>query len=229
MTTVSAVDDRPRSTNALLLLLVSMLSLNAGLTGAIVIFAFTQGVVARWLYSFDERMSAIFRIERTDLVTNYFSYFALALFLALCFWAVIRLTYSWWLTRRVILARAAGLATVAALPALALNPWSNFSAGRKVSESVEIVVVMILMAIYWFRHSNRTFLIPACIVTFHFLFWCGTFGISGIWRSLWTVPRQFHAFMLFVPAFAPIAWLVACSSAVICTLYARRVTFNAPR
>jgi hypothetical protein len=229
MRTVDASNNTAYSANGLLLLHEVMLSLNVGLTAAIIIFGSTQSVVAQWLYRFDQRMSAMFRIDRTDLVTNYFSYFAVALFLALCFWTLLRLTYSTWLTRRVILVPAAGLAALAALPVLAINPWSNVGVGRKVSETVEIIVVLILMTMYAFRFIRRTFLIPASIVMFHFLFWCGAFGISGIWRSLWMVPRQFHAFMLFVPAFAPMAWLVACLSAVCWTLYVKAQAADSSR
>lgn len=186
-------------------------SLNAGFISAIIIFGFARGAFAGRLYRLDDSMSAVFQVKKADLATNYFAYFTLALILALCAWLLLRLTSASRLTRDVILLPLAGLVALAALPAMTINPWSNVEPYWKIGHALEILVVL-LLGFHYMRGK-----LPGSIwiltLIFHFVFWSRELGLSGIVKAIFLTPQQFRAYMLFVPAGAPIAWTIACLSA----------------
>ena len=191
----------------------AMFSLNVGLTCMIVAFGYGRDSgLESWLYRLNSSINNYLHMAQSDLATNGFVFFIFGLALALCAWALLRLFSNSSVTRE-ILRSVAGFLALAALPAMETNPWSNVGAFRRIVFPLEILFTLYFAFRYLHGQWPQTAWAVCAFFALHFMFWSYEFELYG--QMAWTV--RYHRFYLF-PTIA-IAWIVACSSAVLWGLY----------
>src|SRR3984893_2569016 len=85
-----------------------MFSLNVGFIGVILVFRYAPDSVVFWLYRMDSSIRTFLQFRQTDLASNYFVFFILALALAFCMWEFLRLSSGTRLTKEILLLPVAG-------------------------------------------------------------------------------------------------------------------------
>jgi hypothetical protein len=199
-----------------------MFSFNVGLTGTIMTFRYAPDLVVSWLYRTDSSIQASLHLRQTDLATNYFVFFILSFVLAFCAWGFLRVSSRSRQTKEILLLPVAGFFALGVLPATTINPWNNTGAFEKIVWPLEILFVLYMAFQYLHGGRPQSAWIFCVIIAIHFGLWSREFGpydaIALILRF-----RKFHGYLLFVPGGVPIAWTVACSSALVWALYVRRL------
>jgi hypothetical protein len=198
-----------------------MVSLNVGFMATILTFRYGPDSVVSWLYRTDSSIQTHLHIRQTDLATNYFVFFIFSLSIAICVWEFLRLSSNSRLTQEILLLPAAGFLALAVLPSTMINPWNNTGGLQRIVWPIEILFVLYIAYRYLHGSWPRSAWIIGVIIVVHFAFWSREFGPYD--EIAWMLRiRQFRAYLLFFPGGVPIAWIVACSSALVWAIYVGR-------
>ncbi len=200
-----------------------LFALAVGCTGAFAVFAYAPKSIVSWLYRLDSSISAPLTVGKSDLASNYFVFFILSTALALCI-AAFAFTFSDTRRTKKILLTLPGFTAITALPALWCAGRGFWLSGWPVRPAIFLVETLFVV-FFTFRYVLGKWCLPAwmngVILAIHFALWSTEFGpYDGIrWMLRF---HEFRPYLLFVPAGAPVAWVMAFASAMVWMEYVGR-------
>src|ERR1700723_286007 len=200
-----------------------LFALALGCTGAFAVFAYAPKSVVSWLYRLDSSISASLTVGTSDLASNYFVFFILSTIVALCI-AAFAFTFSDTRRTKKILLTVPGITATTALPALRFASRGFWLSGWPVRPALFLGETLFVV-LFTFQYLRGKWCLPAwmngVILAIHFALWSTELGpYDGIrWMLRF---HDFRPFLLFVPAGAPVAWVMAFGSAMVWTVYVGR-------
>lgn len=189
---------------------------NIGFTAVLMLYSYAPNSVTGRLNQLDNSISTSLNVRKTDFATHYFMFFFLALVFTLCLGLILYLIARSPVFER-ILRTVPGFFSIAVLPAMSLNPWSNIRYLEKILSPLEIALVLYLTFRYLQGKWPRSTWTISVVMAVHFLYWSREFGPYDALRTLFFRFSEFRTFMLFAPDGAPVAWTVAFGSALVWT------------
>lgn len=195
------------------------ISLNFGFAVMLVIFGtFGQfgyfAPLQNRLYRLDGSINTLVHIPNSDLATNHFVVLIFALAIASCLWIFLRLISSTHFLD-TILGPIAGVFALVAIPLMTVNFWP-YSIAREIAYPMEILLVLYFA--FQYLRGKWSLRVAILLVALHFVFWEEVIGPT--FMALYRLP--FKAYLFWVPSGAPIAWILACISALVWALYVRQ-------
>lgn len=178
-----------------------LFSLNSGFLIIIAVFWKGPDSVVSWLFRMNGSINISVHLRQSDLATAHFVSFIFGILLALCIWAILRLSSHVRLTKEILYS-ASGIAALVALPVMHLwgHPSWWWRYGLNPLEIMQVLdLALILFCAFWYLYHRWP--IPSwgggVILGAHYVFWSREFGVYPFWFGVGD----------------PVAWLAGlCSS-----------------